>query len=68
MNIHQHPSREAALRLLAQCNLPTSDRDPAKLDHFFGCGRDEEKGIVGVELHGQVALLRSLAVAEEARP
>lgn len=38
------------------------------MDNFFGCGAAEApQGVVGVELHGADALLRSLAVAPAAR-
>ena len=68
MQIHRNPSHGAAKRLLTECNLPTSDLDAARFESFFGCGRkDDLNGIVGVELHGQVALLRSLAVAPGVR-
>lgn len=68
MTIHPRPPAPKVKRLLAACQLPTSDLDPARLEHFFGCGpQAEPKGVVGVELHGEFGLLRSLAVDQTAR-
>src|SRR3546814_741608 len=49
--------------LLSANGLPTADlRDGAKVT-LFACIRDSQlRGVVGLEMHGQVALLRSLAV------
>lgn len=54
--------------LLAENHLPISDlRDSSKVT-LFGCVSDTQvSGIVGLELYGDVALLRSLAVAGAAR-
>jgi amino-acid N-acetyltransferase len=55
-------------RLLAQSRLPTADLTPALLQHFHAYGTpDDPAGVVGLELHGPVALLRSLAVAAHHR-
>ena len=68
MPIYPHPPIAKVRNLLAACSLPASDLDDAGLDHFFGCGEEgEPKGAVGVELHGNVGLLRSLAVEKSAR-
>lgn len=68
MNIHARPPAIKVLNLLAACSLPNSDLSAAKLEHFFGCGPDTNpRGVVGVELYGDVALLRSLAVDEKVR-
>jgi amino-acid N-acetyltransferase len=50
-------------QLLSACELPTADILPSKSMLFFG-RRSEAKlvGVVGLEVYGQVALLRSLAV------
>lgn len=56
--------REALLRLLSQAGLPSSDLDPDKLLHFL-VARDADgsvMGAVGIEISGEDALLRSLAV------
>jgi len=54
--------------LLTPSGLPTADlRDGAKVV-LFGCITDGHlRGIVGLEIHGQVALLRSLAVPPSER-
>jgi amino-acid N-acetyltransferase len=63
------PSSLAAVsRLLTEAGLPSSDLTAAHLEHFLACGpSDAPDGIVGVELCGSVALLRSLAVGAEHR-
>jgi amino-acid N-acetyltransferase len=54
--------------LLERCDLPTADLRPDHLEHFVLCRRDAELvGTIGLELLGEVALLRSLAVAPEGR-
>ena len=56
------------MNLLAACSLPNSDISEKKLQHFFGCGQEGDPGgVVGVELYGDVALLRSLAVDRDVR-
>lgn len=66
--IFQRPPEAGVRRLLADCGLPDADLTPEHFEHFFGCGSERElEGVVGVELHGTDALLRSLAVAQSAR-
>ena len=68
MNIHPRPRAVKVMKLLAACSLPNADLSAPKLQHFFGCGaQSDPRGVVGVELYGDVALLRSLAVAEGVR-
>lgn len=68
MHIYRSPPEAKVRELLAACNLPTSDLQAVCFEQFFGCGReDEPKGVVGLELHGNAALLRSLAVDEAMR-
>jgi amino-acid N-acetyltransferase len=68
MRIHPHPAAAGVRRLLAACNLPVADLDDEHLRHFFACGaQGDPSGVVGVELHGEFGLLRSLAVEERAR-
>ncbi len=68
MHIHRNPREDRSRALLAACGLPEADLEAAHFQHFFGCGPESEpRGIVGVELLGPVALLRSLAVHESAR-
>jgi amino-acid N-acetyltransferase len=68
LRIHRRPPEAAARRLLAECHLPVSDLEPRHFENFLACGdKNAPQGIVGLELHGPVALLRSLAVEEKAR-
>jgi amino-acid N-acetyltransferase len=63
VHIYPRPPAAKAKELLTGCNLPVSDLDDGHFEHFFGCGAEgEPKGVVGVELHGELGLLRSLAV------
>ena len=62
------PTRSGAERLLAGADLPTSDLADAKLEDFFHTGpASAPSGLVGLELYGEVALLRSLVVAPSSR-
>jgi amino-acid N-acetyltransferase len=66
--ISSRPSLSAAVRLLAAAPLPTEDLTAAHLEHFFYSGSPTEPtGLVGLELFGNVALLRSLVVTPERR-
>jgi amino-acid N-acetyltransferase len=68
MKIFHKPRQESVRSLLQACSLPTQDLEACHFEHFFGCGPvDDPQGVVGVELHGKAALLRSLAVAQAAR-
>lgn len=68
MNLFAHPTEPAIKAILSACNLPTQDLGEQNLEHFFGCSQtDEPGGVVGLELYGSVALLRSLAVTEVVR-
>jgi amino-acid N-acetyltransferase len=68
MNIFARPPLPSVRRLLAEAQLPSSDLTEAHLEHFFACGLDgAPEGVVGLELHGDVALLRSLAVGARSR-
>ena len=52
--------------LLSACGLPTDDSSTGHFEHW--CGReDESSGVVGIEMYGSVALLRSLVEAESFR-
>jgi amino-acid N-acetyltransferase len=66
--IFQRPPALAVRRLLAEAKLPYNDVTAGHLEHFFGCGAgDAPQGVVGLEIHGSDALLRSLAVEPAAR-
>lgn len=68
MNITHKPPEVEVKELLASAQLPTIDITPEHLEHFFGAWADSSlEGVVGVELFGSVALLRSLAVAASKR-
>lgn len=55
-------------QLLSVCELPTSDISLSKSLLFFGCRSDAKLvGVIGLEVYGPVALLRSLAVAPSHR-
>jgi amino-acid N-acetyltransferase len=58
------PSRAVAVALLQASNLPTADLTDEQMRYFFYCGPPAAPtALVGVELHGSNALLRSLVVA-----
>lgn len=62
------PSRAAAVALLDAAALPSSDLTDAHMEHFFYCGAaDAPTALVGLELHGPSALLRSLVVHPDRR-
>ena len=68
MNIFSKPNLSAVKQLLSESSLPIEDITAQHLQHFFGCGSGLElEGLVGLELYGEVALLRSLAVASSRR-
>ncbi len=59
---------DAIKQLLSHLDLPHSDLTPAHLEHFFVCREDDDiAGVVGLELYGTTALLRSLAVRPQYR-
>lgn len=66
--VTSRPSREAAARLLEAAALPSSDLSDAHMEHFYFCGSPSQPvGMVGFELCGPDALLRSLVVMPEHR-
>jgi amino-acid N-acetyltransferase len=66
--IRGRPPRSTAVALLQAQGLPASDITDEHLEHFFFVGSDgSPAGLVGLELYGTDALLRSLVVAENAR-
>ena len=68
LKISSRPSMDAALRLLTAAQLPTEDLTAAHCEHFFFAGSPTEPtGLVGLELFGNVALLRSLVVTPDRR-
>lgn len=66
--ISPKPPLAAAVALLRAAELPTEDLTAAHCEHFFYTGTpDAPSGMVGLELFGDVALLRSLVVAADRR-
>jgi amino-acid N-acetyltransferase len=66
--IRGRPPRATAVALLEAQGLPISDITDEHLEHFFYIGSDGSPiGLVGVEIYGTDALLRSLVVADTAR-
>jgi amino-acid N-acetyltransferase len=66
--IRGRPPRATAVALLRAQGLPDSDITDEHLEHFFFVGSDgSPTGLVGLELYGTDALLRSLVVVESAR-
>lgn len=62
--IRRRPPRSTAVALLQSHGLPVADITDEHLKHFFFIGSDgSPTGLVGIELHGTAALLRSLVVA-----
>jgi amino-acid N-acetyltransferase len=61
--ISANPELDAVRALLASADLPTEDITEAHCRDFFYAGpRDAPTGLVGLEVLGDVALLRSLVV------
>lgn len=68
LSISAKPPLSGAVALLASAGLPTADLTAAHCEHFFFTGpADSPTGLVGLELLGDVALLRSLVVAPPRR-
>ncbi len=66
--IRERPPRSTALALLQAQGLPVSDITDEHLEQFFFVGPpDSPTGLVGLEIYGSDALLRSLVVGENAR-
>jgi len=66
--IYARPSRSAAVHVLKSAALPVEDLTDGHMEHFFYAGSaSNPTGIVGVELCGSGALLRSLVVDPKAR-
>ena len=66
--VHAKPPLQSAVALLAAAGLPWSDLTEAHLEHFRFCGpSDALTGLVGLEIYGCDALLRSLVVVPGAQ-
>ncbi len=68
ITLFRNPSIEQTLDLLTECQLPVSDITCEHLQYFWGCGTsDQLYAVAGIEMFDDTALLRSLAVTENAR-
>jgi amino-acid N-acetyltransferase len=66
--IRGRPPLSIVVAMLEGEGLPVSDLTDAHLEHFFFAGSDgSPTGLVGLEIHGADALLRSLVVDANAR-
>jgi len=61
--VFRSPELSQVQQLVAAAGLPAEDLADANLSHFFGYGsREKPSGVVGLEVFGGDALLRSLVV------
>jgi amino-acid N-acetyltransferase len=66
--ISTRPDLDVAVHILQAANLPTEDLTVSHLEHFsFSGPAAQPTGLVGLEIFGDVALLRSLVVAPDRR-
>jgi amino-acid N-acetyltransferase len=66
--IRERPPHLSVVALLEAGGLPASDLTEAHLEHFFFTGSDgAPSALVGLEIYGEAALLRSLVVSAAAR-
>ena len=67
-SIAARPALSGVKQLLTSAGLPTEDLTDGHCEQFFYLGSaDTPSGLIGLELFDDVALLRSLAVAEDLR-
>ena len=68
MSLFFTPQLPQIIALLKHATLPTADLKEPLRAAFFACGQtDQPSGIVGLEIYGPIALLRSLAVHADCR-
>jgi amino-acid N-acetyltransferase len=68
LQISARPTLQAAVQLLQAASLPTEDLTASHCEHFYFAGpASQPTGLVGLEVFGDVALLRSLVVAPARR-
>jgi len=66
--IRERPPQLSVVALLEAEGLPASDLTASHLEHFFFTGSDgAPSALVGLEIYGEAALLRSLVVSADAR-
>jgi amino-acid N-acetyltransferase len=68
MKVIRNPSPGEVIALLASCGLPSDDIELSCLQNFY-VAKDGARpaGVVGLQLLGEMGLLRSLAVSKSAR-
>jgi amino-acid N-acetyltransferase len=67
-DIFSRPRRLSVVDLLNTSGLPASDLTDAHMEHFYFCGTDAAPtALVGLEICGPDALLRSLVVSPDHR-
>jgi amino-acid N-acetyltransferase len=68
LQIRERPPHSSVVALLVSEGLPASDLTESHLKHFFFTGSDgAPSALVGLEIYGEAALLRSLVVSAAAR-
>jgi amino-acid N-acetyltransferase len=68
LQIRERPPQQGVVALLEAEGLPASDLTETHLEHFFFTGSDgAPSALVGLEIYGEAALLRSLVVSAAAR-
>jgi amino-acid N-acetyltransferase len=68
LQISNRPTLRGTRHLLLSAGLPAEDLTEVHLEHFFYVGQESHPGaLVGIELLGQHALLRSLVVSADQR-
>jgi amino-acid N-acetyltransferase len=68
LQISARPSLRVAVQLLQDASLPTEDLTASHCEHFYFAGpASQPTGLVGLEIFGEVALLRSLVVTAQRR-
>jgi amino-acid N-acetyltransferase len=68
LQIRERPPQLSVVALLEAEGLPASDLTESHLEHFFFTGSDgTPRALVGLEIYGEAALLRSLVVSAAAR-
>ena len=68
LQISARPELPVVIRILREAGLPTEDLTVSHLEHFSHAGpASQPTGLVGLEIFGEVALLRSLVVVPDRR-
>lgn len=68
LEFYTHPDPVASIAMLVEAGLPAKDLGIADWSHFLACGpRKAPMGLVGLEVFRELALLRSLVVADSMR-